>query len=75
MINRIKNEEKGKTDILHNKIKKKIKENFNVVIRDINHLKKFNKYIDKSKGGYYLAVQQLVDDSKAQKIPSYKKKK
>ena len=75
LINRIKNEEKGKTDILHNKIKKKIKENFNVVIRDINHLKKFNKYIDKSKGGYYLAVQQLVDDSKAQKIPSYQFKK
>ena len=75
LINRIKNEEKGKTDILHNKIKKKIKENFNVVIRDINHLKNFNKYIDKSKGGYYLAVQQFVDDSKAQKIPSYKKKK
>ena len=61
LINRIKRELK---DNLKEKInKKKKKKQFNFIIRDINHLTNYKKSIEKFPGGYFMAVQQFIDEA------------
>ena len=67
LMRKIKNDIKSNSEKLNHKNKKKIKSNFNMTIRDINHSENLTKVIDKYPGGYYLAIQQYIEKVKIDK--------
>ncbi len=67
LINRIKSEIITNNQKENHKTKKIFKD-FNFVIRDINNLQNFNKFLDKYPGGYFIAVQQIKDEVNKEKI-------